>query len=438
MRLKSRYLKKKGSLILLIAILLITQTAVAQKTNKTSDTLHLSVDSAENMFLIHNFALLSQKFNIDANQALVIQAKLWPNPNLSVQRGTIIPINEDGVKGTFFNNSENSWQLQQLFLLAGKRNKQIKLAEANVKLAEAQFYDLLRTLKYTLRSDFYNIYYLKKSAAVYDKEINALLTIVKAYETQKGKDFVSGKDVALIKAQYYAFTSEYNDLINQINDTESELRMVLQSKPGVFIDPLVDTASVAATDVMKYPVSALIDSAYKNRTDLTIAKVNTDIARLNLNYQKALAVPDLTAQIAYDEQGSYIHQFTSLGVSMDLPFLNRNQGNIKSAKWMVDVNDYSQKSTQAYVDETVTRALEKAIANDKLMKNIDPKFESEFEKLTDEVIKNYMIRNLGLLDFLAFYDSYKQNALQVNYIKYNRVQATEDLNFYIGTNFFKN
>jgi len=438
MNVKSKPFKKFGGLILLAAIAFNTQKVVAQKVTPVSDTLHITIDSAENMFLTHNFSLLSQKYNIDANQALVIQAKLWPNPNLSIQKGPIIPLNEDGVKGSFFNNSENAVQLQQLFLLAGKRSKQIKLAEANVKLAEAQFYDLLRTLKYTLRSDFYNIYYLKKSAAVYDKEINALKQIVDAYETQKGKDFVSGKDVALIKAQYYAFTSEYNDLINQINDTESELRTVLQSKPGVFIDPLVDTASIASIDVMKYPVSALLDSAYKNRTDLSIAKANTDIARLNLSYQKALAVPDLTAQIAYDQQGSYIHQFHSIGVSMDLPFLNRNQGNIKSAKWMVDVNDYAQKSTQANVEETVTRALEKAIANDKLMRNIDPKFESDFESLTDEVIKNYMIRNLGLLDFLAFYDSYKQNALQVNYIKYNRVQATEDLNFYTGTNFFKN
>ena len=438
MTIRSFLIKKLIWLLLLIAITLSTQKVVAQKVTPVSDTLYVTIDSAENMFLTHNFSLLSQKYNIDATQALVIQAKLWPNPNLSIQKGPIVPLNEAGVQGSFFNNSENAVQLQQLFLLAGKRNKNIKLAEANVKLAQAQFYDLLRTLKYTLRSDFYNIYYLKKSAAVYDKEIKALKQIVDAYETQRGKDFISGKDVALIKAQYYAFTSEYNDLSNQINDTESELRQVLQAAPGVFIDPLVDTASVNAMDIMKYSISTLIDSAYKNRTDLSIAKANTDISRLNLNLQKALAVPDLTVQLAYDEQGSYIHQFHSIGVSMDLPFLNRNQGNIKSARLMVDVNDYTQKSTQANVEETVTRALEKAIANDKLMRNIDPKFESEFEKLTDEVIKNYMIRNLGLLDFLAFYDSYKQNALQVNYIKYNRVQATEDLNFYTGTNFFKN
>ena len=42
----------------------------------------------------------------------------------------------------------------------------------------------------------------------------------------------------------------------------------------------------------------------------------------------------------------------------------------------------------------------------------------------------------SLLDFLDFYDAYKQNVLQVNSIKYNRVQAFEDLNYYTATNLF--
>jgi cobalt-zinc-cadmium efflux system outer membrane protein len=321
-------------------------------------------------------------------------------------------------------------------LLAGKRNKQIKLAEANVKLAQYQFFDLLRTLKYTLRSDFFHIYYLQQSAKVYDKEIKALQQIVDAYEKQTGKGYIAEKEVVLIKAQLYAFTSEYNDLVNQINDTESELRQILQAKPTTYITPEISTASVASLDPGKYPLAALLDSAHANRTDLLIAKANTDINKRNYDLQKALAVPDLTVSLGYDEQGSYAQNFNSVGASIDLPFFNRNQGNIKSAKAMIAVTDFTQKNVEVTVDETVTRALEKAFAQHNLYKKIDPTFESEFEKLTNEVIKNYMVRNIGLLDFLTFYDSYKQNALQLNNIQYNRVQALEDINFYTATNFF--
>ncbi|WP_457832253.1 TolC family protein, partial [Staphylococcus aureus] len=77
-------------------------------------------------------------------------------------------------ESNFINNAEVQAQVSQLIILARKRNKSIKLAEANVALAEAQFYDLIRTLSYSLRSNFYNIYYLLENAKVYQRELDAL------------------------------------------------------------------------------------------------------------------------------------------------------------------------------------------------------------------------------------------------------------------------
>ena len=103
---------------------------------------------------------------------------------------------------------------------------------------------------------------------------------------------------------------------------------------------------------------------------------------------------------------------------------------------MIEYSVASQKGVEAMVEENVTRSLQKAIDEDKLFKSIDPTFNTEFETLKNEVLSNYQKRNIGLLDFLDFYDSYKQNALQLNSIEYNRVQALEDINFYTGTTFF--
>lgn len=406
--------------------------------NMFTDSIHVSLDSAENIFLRNNLLLLAQKYNIDANKALVIQAKLLPNPNFSYSRGPIIPLNDPNSTfphSTFFSNSENAASISQLILLAGKRNKQIKIAETNVQLAEYQFYDLIRTLKYTLRTDFFSIHYLQQSASLYEKEISSLKQVVKAFDEQQGKGYISEKEIVRIKAQLYSLTSEYNDLINQINDTESELRLVLQIKK-VYVVPELDENKFASQYPSQYSFSELIDTAYKSRTDLQIARTNTSLSKLNYNYQKALAIPDLTASIAYDKQGSYAQHYNGAGISMDLPFFNRNQGNIKSAKSMIDYSVTTQKSAEATVEEQIYRALQKAYDNDKLYKNIDAKFLSDFDKLLIEVLANYQKRNIGLLDFLDFYDSYKQNTLQINNIKSNRINAFEDLNYYTGTNFY--
>jgi cobalt-zinc-cadmium efflux system outer membrane protein len=417
--------------ILFVVLCFLRPTLTAQAQN---DTLQVSLSDAEKMFLDSNLLLLAQKYNVDAQKALILQAKLLPNPNFGIAHGLY-----SGALKQFFpvgSNDETSAQLSQLILLAGKRNKQVKLARENEKLSEYQFFDLLRTLKYTLRGDFFNIYYLQESEKVYDKEIGALQQVVHAFEQQEGNGYIAEKEVVRIKAQLYSLQSEYNDLQNQENDLQSELRLLLQVRPTKYITPLADTISISNLDPSKYTLNALLDSAYTNRTDLLIARANTDINTLNYDYQKALAVPDLTLSVGYDEQGSFLTDFYSIGASIDLPFFNRNQGNIKSAKVMVDYAAATQKSTEATIGENVSRSLQKAYTENKLYKNIDPKFEGDFDTLTQQVLINYEKRNIGLLDFLDFYDSYKQNVLATNYLKYSRVQSFEDINFYTGTNFF--
>ena len=397
------------------------------------DTIYIHLDSAENMFLHQNLLLLAQQYNVSAQKALIMQARLYNNPSFSLEHGLYNPETKNYFN--FGQNGETSASLSQLIILAGKRNKQIKIAEANATLSEYQFYDLLRTLKYSLRTDFYNIFYLQQSAKIYNEEITSLQKVADAFQKLEEKGNISEKEVVRIRAQLYNLQNEYNDLINQVNDVESEMRLLLQVQ-NVSIVPVPDSSAVARLNPAQYPLSTLVDSAYKQRTDLMIARANTDISRFNYSYQKSLATPDITLALSYDQQGSYIHNFNSIGLGIDIPIFNRNQGNIKSAKTMIDVNTITQKNTEASVAEQVYRALQKAFDADKLYKNIDPGFSSNFNRLMHEVLINYQRRNISLLDFLDFYDSYKQTTLQMNSIQYNRLSAFEALNFYTGTNFF--
>jgi cobalt-zinc-cadmium efflux system outer membrane protein len=399
------------------------------------DTLSLKLDSLERIFVRKNLLLLAQRYNIDAQKALIEQAKLFPNPNLNF--GTTIYQTATKQFFPIGNTGELTVGISQVILLAGKYNKQVKIAQTNASLSEYQFYDLLRTLKHTLRTDFFNIHFLMQSANVYDREIAALQQVTDAFALQKGKGYISEKEVIRVKAQLYNLQSEYNDLKIQLNDVQSELRLLMQTRNTVVV-PVVDEEVIMNLNPEKYPLHVIIDSAYNTRPDLKIAKLNTDLSTQNYHLQKALAVPDLTIQLGYDQQGSYINNLTTLGFGIDLPFLNRNQGNIKSARAMIKLNQATFDATRANVDEQIYSTLEKAIENNKLMKSRDTSFEKDFSRLLGEVLKNYEVRNINLLDFLDFYDSYKQNTLQINSIKFNRVSAFEDLNFYTGIDYLKN
>ena len=409
----------------------------AQNNPLKQDTISMSIDSAQTQFLSKNLLLLSQKYNVEATRALIIQARLWPNPNVNFTQGAYNTRTQKWFE-TGKSSGEEAVQLSQLILLAGKIKKQVKMAETNYQLAEYSLYDMLRTLKFALRSTFFNIYFLQQTANVYDEEINSLKLIVKVFEQQKSKDYVSEADLVRVQAQLYSLQSEYQNLIDNINDQQSQIRLLIQVNPNVYIKPLVNAEGLKAADPLAHSLSSLLDSAYVNRPDLMIAKANLLLSQQNYYYQKALAIPDITLGVNYDKLGSYVYNANAIDLGLNIPIFNRNQGNIKNAKILIDFNDAQLQATQKSLEEQVMRGVQKALDADKLYKGIDPAFASHFDELAKGMVRNYISKNVNLLTFLNFYDSYKQNIVQLNTILFNKVYSLENINCLSGTNFYNN
>jgi cobalt-zinc-cadmium efflux system outer membrane protein len=121
---------------------------------------------------------------------------------------------------------------------------------------------------------------------------------------------------------------------------------------------------------------------------------------------------------------------------MDLPFFNRNQGNIKAAKLSIEQTKLQLQSVQAVVESDVATNYKIALRQQQLTSSIDPAFRQNFTHLIGEVFKNYQLRNISLLEFLDFYESYKDNIVQTNNLEYNYLNSLEQLNFVTGTRFF--
>ena len=145
-----------------------------------------------------------------------------------------------------------------------------------------------------------------------------------------------------------------------------------------------------------------------------------------------MAVPDLMSGVQFDKRGSFVNNATFFSVAMDLPFFNRNQGNIKAAKIAVDQSNTSLAQQRLSVENEVQQAYGKALNTEKMLKTIDPNFQNDFDKLLKSITENFEKRNISLLEFTDFYDSYKQNVLQWNQLQNDRIQAIESLNFSIG------
>lgn len=405
------------------------------------DSVALTLSQAEEVFRQRNINLLTAQLGINESEAQQIQAQLRPNPTAYIElmpynNGTAGPDAQKRFLPIGQNNSEQVIQVQQLLLMAGKRNKQLALARTNTEIARDRFTDLVRTLQYQLRSTFYNLYFGRQALSVYNQEIGTLQQTVLLYQTQFDKGNVPLKDLARLKAYLFNLTSERQQLLLRQTNDQADLAVLLNANPATQLKPLVDTTETARYNPLTLNLNDLYQLADANRADL---KGYTDQAALeqqNLTLQKALAVPDLTVQGTFDRNGAFGQNYVGIGVGMPIPIANRNQGNIQAAKIRTQSSQQVIAAYRLQVDSEVQRAYARALQTDGLYRTFDQRFNADFARLIEGVTANYRKQNIDVVEFLDFFDSYKNSQIQYNQLQNDRMQSLEELSFATGKNPF--
>ena len=393
------------------------------------DTLRLSLEQADSMFLQHNLELLAQQYQVDAARAAILQARLWNNPNLAITQGLYNPENKKWID--LSRSGETALQLQQLILLAGKRNKQILIARDQYQWNVYAFFDLMRTLRYTLHADMLQLYYAQQSLNLYAYEIQSFQHLADVLRAQYQKGFAAKKEVLRIQAQLLDLQNQYVSQQQQIADIEAELATLL-SVPRSYVIPVLQTDSLLLRDVRQYALTTLIDSALNNRADVQMAGLNVKMSQHNLQLQKAQAVPDLLLAVGYDKNGSYVPNANLISAGFDIPLFNRNQGNIQAAKSMVQYQQTQLQQAREAVITEVTDAYQQALHAQQLYQSVDTSFYTSFQHMLEEVNLNYQHRNISMLELLDMYDAYKQAVLDYQQAQLNKLQTLEKLNYVVG------
>lgn len=398
-----------------------------------SDTLKLTVQQAEEIFLQKNLTLLASQYNVEINKALVQQAKVWDNPTLSTDQtlydGKIF--RHTKVNGVPY--GEVYIQLQQVIRTAGKRNKLIQLSQDNVLTAEAQFTDVMRNLKYILTTDLNNLNQLQNIASIYKSEMMNLQTLVAGMDEMLKIGDVSQKDNVRIKALLFSLQSDYTDNIRQQQDLQNEIRTMLQLSHGVWI--IADAGEkINPLSIKQLSIGSLQDSALISRPDLNLARKQLLLQQHNLSYQKSLVVPDLTVGVEYDRLNSYTPNYYGLAISLPLPLFNRNKGNISAAQTSIKQADVVVKQSEQQVNNDVFNAWQKLITTTDFLSDSNTSFQSNYDFLLRNMIDSYKKRQVSLIEFIDFFDSWKETRMtQLSQIN-NQRNAAAELNYTINQN----
>lgn len=394
----------------------------------------LNIVEADSIFLHRNACLLAKHYDIHIAQAQVLQARLFDNPVISFDENLINRDNHNRLLD-FGPMSEQTVDIEQEISLAGKRNKRVLLAKVNAEMAQYQYMDLIRTLHTELRTQYIKTYFDLRKSNVYDEEIQSLSKLVKVMSAQADKGNLSQMELVRLKAELLSLKKEKNDIDNDwVNDSKA-LNLLLGFLPNADIEPMLDE-SVLGQVAAKQIDFVSIDSTVNERPDVKSAIANIDASRINLRLQKAMAAPNLTIKGSYDRRGSAFNNFFSVGVGVAIPLFDRNQGNIKAAKYSVQQSVCENDAALMKAHSELYEAFQEYKNAVTMMQSSETSVEKDFDKLLSGLISNFSKRNINMVEFLDYYESYKNTRLQLYDIHQDVFLKMENVNAMAGRTIF--
>ncbi|WP_243396580.1 TolC family protein [Leptospira wolffii] len=400
--------------------------------SSTSPGKRISLIDAENLFLRNNLSLLASRMDVESKNGDILQAGLWDNPNFFMDQNAYN--RNTGVVLDTTKNGQTAIQIQQLFLLAGKRDKRIRLAKWNKEIAEQTFYDTLRSLKLELRSSFFQLYFARKSLEFYEESIPQVRkTIVGAENVYKSRELLLA-ELLRLKAILFRLETDRSELIKIILEKEETLRVLLND-PESFeeeIFPIWSESETSESSPLVLETEDLLKAALEYRPDLKGLELAVKAEQTNLSLQKAMAVPDLALGGSWDRAGNYINNYYGVTVSIALPVFDRNQGNIRSSETVLAAKKAALEEKFLKVKAEVKSALGQAKEKDRLLQEYRNSFTKDYKNLAGMMIENYKKRYITILEFSDFFESYSDSTIKMIRLRSDRIDAIENLNYTVG------
>lgn len=277
----------------------------------------LSMENAERLLLENNLEIRSKKIGVQKSDAVVLEAKALPNPVAQYSLESM----KNGLRET-----EETYSVSQSLDIAGKRGSKVQAA---YKSSEARAYFLeheIAGLLMQMKQSYCKILLLTENVKALSVISGVFSDVVK-----KTGDRVSAGDVS--EADLMKLSGEKNIIIRGLETLRSDLKAE-KKRLGLMLaleDTDFDVSGELAVNPLSLSIQELTSMAVQKRPDIQGQHRTVEAAELLLTAAKRDAIPPIDLEAGYKKRTGGFNGFV-FGVSIPLPFLNRNQGGIARAE----------------------------------------------------------------------------------------------------------
>jgi cobalt-zinc-cadmium efflux system outer membrane protein len=135
----------------------------------------------------------------------------------------------------------------------------------------------------------------------------------------------------------------------------------------------------------------------------------------------------------YDRYGGVWKNFISIGIGIDIPVFDRNQGNIKIAKLSIEQANYTAEYEKNAIQQEIIEIYNNYKMNyDFYKKLMDNDFSEDLENMFEVYSQNFLNKNINMLEYIDFMYAYQTTKQAILTAKKNLDTSFAELEFSIN------
>jgi outer membrane protein, heavy metal efflux system len=288
----------------------------------------LTIEQAVARALQDNLDLRAAAYEVEKARGRLLQAGLWPNPELELSTATDRTFNDEG-------EQRSAAGFQQAFPISGRLRFAKRVSRVDVAQAMAEIRNRERLLIGEVQRDFLNVLLLRQQLAANREFVSLNREFVEVLEDRLQRAEVSEVDVNLARVELQRLGVEAAQLESDVVARELSLKLRMGLAPEALISPAGNIEALAEKfRPEKYQTTMVV-----NRPDLRQTELGIDRAAAEMRLARAEAWADWTLGTSYESErtldlptGLRSDEFLGFKISIPIALLNRNQGRVYEHK----------------------------------------------------------------------------------------------------------
>ena len=374
-----------------------------------------TVEQLSDAAFARNRELLAARQTLEIAKGRLLQAGLRPNPTLDVEQTTDALTGRQGEGNMGFG-------VTQVFELGGKRNKRVAVAQLEYERSVAEVRTLERQVAAELRSAYAQALAAAQQLNTAEQLIALNRELVRVTEARLKEGDVAPLDLNLMGVEVDRLRAQ---AVQSRADLEGQL-VTIRTLAGFDL-----TESLTLAPVLEHPpllgmtIGAATEIALRERADLQAARIAEELGDARLGLAEAQRTPNLATSMRYSRSRSVfdktpvgtlndVDHLLTVGVSIEIPVRNRNQGEIAAAVGEKTQAKYRREFIETIVKRDVALAFNRYTAAAQMLAIYGGQVLPRAEENLRTIRAAYGFGEMPVMDVIA-----EQRRLVENQTQYN-------------------